>query len=114
MRKGGIVSTPKRIARYVDPQRTYTAANAATSFAWRGAIPVSTSSTRGFLVFGRGLCRGNWQGRGLLHGLENDRRSRRGDRRNRSEALAEESAQSLGVARAPSPGSSPRRRRDAL
>ena len=31
MRNGGIVSTAYRIARYVDPQTMYTAANAATT-----------------------------------------------------------------------------------
>src|SRR5438094_459660 len=33
MRKGGKSATAKRIARYVEPQMTYTAANAATSLA---------------------------------------------------------------------------------
>jgi hypothetical protein len=40
---GGMVSTPKRIARYVDPQTTYIAANAATKRDFEGSSFIARS-----------------------------------------------------------------------
>src|SRR5207244_4129205 len=75
---------------------TANAAKAATILARRRETPVETSSTRGLLALR--LLRGQRQRRGLFHGLEHDRRARRGDRRDPRQALAQQSAERLGVA----------------
>ncbi len=87
---GGSASRLNRIARYVVPQITQTATSAA--YALRGGA-LTASPPR----------RWGWperETRALLDRLENDRRARRPDALDRSDSLAEDLRQVLGIARA--------------
>src|SRR5437660_6878589 len=52
MKKGGISATPMRIARYVDPQMTYTAAKAAANCAREAADAGDPASELSFASSG--------------------------------------------------------------